>query len=56
MREQLYRSEFNKFINSKEGKNYYLGVIPQQKRQPIVARDMTLGKKRGSNGSVKTDL
>lgn len=33
LRETLYRSEFNKFINSKEGKNYYLGVLPDKKKK-----------------------
>jgi len=31
MREQIFRSEFNMFLNSKEGKNYYLGVLPTKK-------------------------
>ena len=33
MREQIFRSEFNMFLNSKEGKNYYLGVLPTKKNQ-----------------------
>ena len=31
MREEVFRSEFNKFLNSKEGKHYYHGVIPVKK-------------------------
>jgi len=33
MRETLFRSEFNKFLNSKEGKHYYQGVLPVKKKQ-----------------------
>ena len=32
MREQIFRSEFNMFLNSKEGKNYYLGVLPDKSK------------------------
>ena len=33
MREQIFRSEFNMFLNSKEGKNYYQGVLPVKRAE-----------------------
>lgn len=28
MREQVFRGEYDSFMNSREGKNYYLGLLP----------------------------
>jgi len=32
MREQIYRGEFDMFMNSREGKNYYLGILPAEEK------------------------
>ena len=51
MLEQVYRSKYNKFLNSKEGKGYYLGLMPSsdKKKKPIADR-------RGSQVSLDNTI
>jgi len=37
MREQVYRGEFDSFLNSKEGRAYFLGILPSQKQETVFA-------------------
>lgn len=30
MREQVFRDEYDSFLNSREGKNYFLGLLPKE--------------------------
>lgn len=50
MHETLYRSQFNKFLNSKEGKNYYLGVVPPPEKKKVEGVQNRKGKRK--NGSA----
>ena len=51
MLEQVYRSKYNKFLNSKEGKGYYLGLMPSSDKKKKAQPD-----RRGSQVSLENTI
>lgn len=49
MREQVFRGEYDSFMNSREGKNYFLGLLPTTSDKPLVKNNKSMSSIKRSN-------
>ena len=56
MREQIFRSEFNMFLNSREGQNYYAGVLPVKSKKDSQTKGTMSSTHGGRTNSKKGKL
>jgi hypothetical protein len=57
MLEKVYRSKYNKFLNSKEGRNYYLGMISSTEgdaKKNLDKKPKVKIEKKASQGTQET--